>query len=362
MLGMWTVNIPGIKAHTHTSTAELGVALLLMGGCAWVGMQVSGRLVDRFGSARVTVSALALGALTLLGPAFASNTVTLAVALMVLGLVNGGIDVAQNAQAALVERHWGRPIMSSFHAMFSLGGFLASLVGGLLIAAGTPIPLQMALAIVVMVLAIAALRPHLLTHDVRDPEAPAGTKPPWTSQVVLLGVLAFWLMLAEGVAYDWSALHLHTELGADKATASLAYGSFSVAMTVGRLTVDRVVHALGPGRFVTFAALTGAAGLTLVTVAPVIWVALVGWVVFGLGLAGCVPQFFSAAGNIDPAHSGALMSRVVGLGYVGMLAGPSLIGAIAGVSSLNVAFVVPIVGAVFAATLAQRALRRPVAS
>ncbi|MGZ5389678.1 MAG: MFS transporter, partial [Aeromicrobium sp.] len=129
-LGMWVVHIPAIRERTETSQADLGYLLLIMGAAALVGMQLAGRLIDHLGSRIVTGSAGLLLCLTLLGPGFATTATGLALALGALGFANGVIDVSQNAQAVEVERAYSRPIMSSFHAFFSLGGLLAALIGG----------------------------------------------------------------------------------------------------------------------------------------------------------------------------------------------------------------------------------------
>ena len=289
-------------------------------------------------------------------PGLATDTVTLAAALAVLGATNGVVDVAQNSQAVTVERSFGRPIMSSVHAWFSAGGLAASALGGTMLAAGSPIALNfLVFAALGLVLAV-LVRPHLLGHDIQEPEL-RGTRPPWTGRILLLGALAFALMLAEGVAYDWSTVHLRDELGTSEALAAVAYGAFSLTMFGTRLVVDRIVAVTGPGRFVRVAALVGAAGLALAALAPTPAVAIIGWAVVGLGLAGCVPQFFSAAGNVDPRHGAAIIARVTGMGYVALLSGPSIIGLLTNWVPLTTAFVVPLALCLVASALAPRALR-----
>jgi MFS family permease len=112
-------------------------------------------------------------------------------------------------------------------------------------------------------------------------------------------------------------------------------------MTTGRLLADRVSRHFGPAAVLRCGAATGAAGITVVALAPSIWVALAGWALLGLGLSGCVPQLFSAAGHADPAAVGASVSRVAGLGYLGMLAGPAVIGWITRLVALNYALLFP---------------------
>lgn len=357
-LGVWVVNIPTIKDRTDVDQSMLGLLLLLLGGSAWVGMQVSGRVIDRFGSRPVVTTASVALCLTIAGPGFATSPWQLAIALTVAGFFNGIVDIAQNAQAVVVERAYGRPIMSAFHALFSLGGLLASIVGGTLIALDVDVRVTLVVAGVLGACVALGLRPSLIAA----PAAPADDEQvprrptPWTSRVALLSLLAFALLLAEGVAYDWSTVHLHDSLDASKTVAAFAYGAFTITMTVVRLVADRIVAAWGPATYVSRAALVGAAGLLGAALAPTPLVAIIAWGVFGIGLAGCVPQFFSAAGNVDPEASGVYLARVTSSGYIGLLAGPSIIGLLTNVIPLTAAFALPIAGCLAAGLLAPRAL------
>ena len=358
LLGAWIVQIPVIMDRTGIGAATLGTLLLWMGAWAWLGMQAAGFFVDRIGSARAVTIALVLMSLALPFPGLATDPVALAAALAVLGATNGVVDVAQNAQAVTVERAYGRPIMSSVHAWFSAGGFAASGLGGALLALSSPVPLNFVVfALLGLVLAL-VVRPHLLGDDVQEPEL-HGVRPPWTGRILLLGALAFALMLAEGVAYDWSTVHLRDELGTSEALAAVAYGAFSLTMFGTRLVADRIVATVGPGRFVRWASLLGAVGLAIASLAPTPPVAIAGWAVVGIGLAGCVPQFFSAAGNVDPRHGAAIIARVTGMGYVALLSGPSIIGLLTHWVPLTTAFLVPLALCLVASAVAPRALRRP---
>jgi len=360
-LGMWVVHIPAIRERTDISQADLGYLLLLMGTTALIGMQLAGRLIDHLGSRAVTVAAGLLLCLTLIGPGFATTAAGLAIALGALGFANGVIDVSQNAHAVEVERAYGRPIMSAFHAFFSLGGLLASIIGGTLIALDVPVGASLSGAAVLGAVGTLLARPYLLkASSATEPVDPDKPRAPWTGRVVVLGLLAFALMLSEGVAYDWSTVHLHDSLGSSKTVAAWAFGAFSVTMTVVRLVADRIVHRIGAAAYVRGAALVGAVGLACAALSPTAPLAIASWALFGIGLAGCVPQFFSAAGNVDPSASGTYLARVAGFGYVGLLAGPAVIGILTEWVSLTTAFIVPIVGCIVSGLLAPRALKADV--
>lgn len=343
-VGMWVVHIPNIEHATGISHSTLGLLLLVLGGAAFTGMQVAGPLVDRLGQRRLVPAAGVLLGIALAGPGLATNWWTLGLTLILIGFGNGSIDVGMNAQAVVVERGYPRPIMAAFHAMWSIGGAIAALIGAATLRAGVPTEITLGLAgALCIVIALAASRFLIeATTDEADEPAQERAKPPG-KLVWALGGLAFGLMLAEGVANDWAALHFRDILGTSVSTAAYAYGAFAVAMTVGRFLTDRVAAVVGPAAIVRWGAAMAAVGLTIVIVVPWVPVALIGWALFGLGLAGGVPQLFTAAGNLDPRAAGALMARVVGLGYVGLLAGPALIGGLAHWMPLNLAFILPLV-------------------
>ncbi|QRP43554.1 MFS transporter [Amycolatopsis sp. FDAARGOS 1241] len=344
-VGMWVVHIPVVERATGISHTTLGALLLVLGGAAFAGMQVSGPLADRFGHRRVVPAAGVLLGLALFLPGLATSWWTLGLSLVLFGFCNGSLDVAMNAQAVVVERAYPRPIMAAFHAMWSIGGALAAAVGAAVL--GANVPTAVTLSATGAVCVAASLGAGRLLLDSRRTEpadtgpAPAGKGRTPVRVVWLLGALAFALMLSEGVANDWAALHLQDVLGTSASTAALAYGSFAVAMTVGRFVTDRVAALAGPVAVVRYGSALAAVGVGTAALVPWVPLALAGWALFGLGLSGGVPQLFTAAGNLDTRASGALMARVVGLGYVGLLAGPALIGGLTHWMPLNVAFAVP---------------------
>jgi len=351
LMGMWLVQIPAVEKRVGISSATLGSLLVLLGLGAFLGMRIAGRLADRFGTRlAVPVSGVMCGA-SLVLPGFARQPWVLAVALLVFGFCNGCLDVSMNAHAVHVEKAYKRPILSAFHATFSVGGVIAAIVGGRAISAGiSPAATLGAAGAVGIVIALLPARRLLapapaspapgsaVAERRREPSAKRRTVP---RRIWILAALALMCMLCEGVANDWSALEAKTVLGASAATASFAYGTYAAAMTVGRLLADRFSRRFGPAAVLRYGAATGAAGLVAVAFSPWIGVTLAGWAVFGLGLSGCVPQLFSAAGHTDSAAAGANVGRVAGLGYVGMLAGPALIGWMTSLMGLNRTFLLP---------------------
>lgn len=337
VIGMWVVHIPVIEQRAGVDHAAFGLLLLLLGGGAFVGMQVAGPLTDRFGPHRVVPVSALLCTTAVILPGLATSGPALGAALLALGFGNGCLDVSMNAHAVEVEHAYQRTIMSAFHAVWSVGGFAAALLGARTLSWGWSPATTFALTTALTLTVAIAATPALLRR-VPAPKTPEKKRRKTPGRIWALAGLALLLMLSEGVANDWSVLHLRTVLGAEEATAAFAYGVFAAAMTIGRLLTDRVVQRFGPVAVVRYGSGAAAVGLLLASLTPSVPVALAGWTLFGIGLSGTVPQLFSAAGHADREYAGANVSRVAGLGYLGMLAGPTVIGPMTNLMPLNLTF------------------------
>ncbi|KOG63417.1 MFS transporter [Streptomyces antibioticus] len=343
LLGMWVVQIPAVEERVGISHAALGGFLVLLGAGAFAGMQVGGRLSDRLGTRTVVPAAGVLCSVTLVLPGLAQEPWALAAALLVFGFGNGTLDVSMNAHAVQVEKAYERPVMSAFHATFSVGGVLAALAGAVAIDLGwnpaTTLGAAAGIGVITALVSARGLLPAEPAAPVTDTEAESeGRGRSVPTRIWLLAVLALLIMLCEGAANDWSVLHLKTVLGAPESTAAFAYGTYAATMTIGRLLADRISARFGPVAVLRYGSALAAVGITVVTLSPWISAALTGWALFGLGLSGCIPQLFSAAGHADPAAAGTNVSRVAGLGYIGMLAGPAVIGWMTHLMALNHTF------------------------
>ncbi|MDP5228569.1 MULTISPECIES: MFS transporter [Arthrobacter] len=347
-LAAWVVSIPSIQQRTGVSHATLGSLLLLLGLGSFLGMTLTGPLIDRIGSRRAIILSALVLVIGVNLPGLATDPWGLGAALFVLGLGSGSIDVAMNDQAVLVERAYGRPIMSSLHAYFSIGGGAGALLGAGTQALGSPANVTLAIGAGVTAVLTLVAYPALL----RTSRPPAETLPETvgaaltgrarTRTITVLAALAFLIMLSEGTANDWSALHAVEHFGLPQSAASLAYGAFAIAMTAGRFGADRIVHRFGPVAVVRSGSVLAAVGMAAVVLSPAYPVTLAGWAAFGLGLSGIVPQLFTAAGRLGGAQQGVVMSRIVGAGYLGLLAGPAIIGWASQAAGLTLALFLPI--------------------
>ncbi len=355
LFGSWAARIPAVKERLDLSDGSLGLALGLIAVGALVAMPLSGWLSARGGSRRTT--RLALGAfcfaipLTGLAPSYAA----LLGATLLLGASGGALDVAMNAHGVAVERRHSGPILSSFHAAFSLGGLTGAATGALAAAAGVDVRLHL---LVAGLLALAIGLPasaRLLPADADDAGERAGpllALPPRALWAV--GAVAFCALLAEGAAADWSAVYVRESLGAAAAVAPLAFAGFSLTMALGRAVGDRLTAGWGPVALVRRGGLLGAAGLAAALLIGRPIAALAGFACLGAGLAVMVPVVFRAASELPGLTPGMGIAAVSAMGYAGFLVGPPAIGGLAELSSLPLALGVLVVLVLAPAALAPR--------
>ncbi|KRC36422.1 MFS transporter [Acidovorax sp. Root219] len=331
-MAAWAPLVPFTKAQLSLHEATLGLLLLCMGAGSIVSMPLAGALSARWGCRRVLVASALLVCASLPLLALAPTAPWLGVALFLFGAGIGGLGCAGNIQAILVERASGRPMMSGFHGLFSLGGVAGA--GGMIVllgVLGTSLG-QATAAVAAVVLALLALAaPHFLAGGGAQ-SGPAFARP--TGVVLFIGTLCFILFLAEGAMLDWSAVFLTQVQGMPAERAGLGYAAFATAMTVGRLTGDRWVRRIGPQRTVLTGALLAAAGLGLATLAPTWPLALPGFALVGLGCSNIVPVLFSLAGRQHAMPESLAVPAIATMGYAGVLMGPALIGFVAHGTSL----------------------------
>jgi MFS family permease len=362
---VWGARLPAIKESLHLSDGQLGLALFAMPAGSVLTLPVSGRIADRFGLDRVLRLAGVLNpaALVLLG--LAPDLGVLMAALAVYGALFGLLDVSMNACAARLELGYGRPIMSSLHAGYSIAGLAGAGIGGITAWLGTS-PLT---AFAVTATALIALG-LLLGPRVKLPEAgaapghqddaPRRTMRQVSAVIWILGLLALCGQVGEGSAGDWSAVYLHVDLGTSPGVAAVALGAFSVTMAAGRLAGDRLAARFGPVRLVRASGLVAGLGLAggllassvagLRPLGPA--AAIAGFALLGAGLAAIFPQIVTVAAALDPAQSGRNIGRIAAVAYSGLLAGPVAIGAIASGVGLRNALLIPAALAVVTAAAA----------
>jgi len=352
LLANWVARIPTVQQRLGLSAGALGIALLGMAIGALAAFPVTGLLIAHYGSRRVTTGAALVYCAAVPLPGLAPSLPLLMVALIALGAGNGAMDVAMNAQGVAVEARYGRPIMSSFHGLWSVGGFAGALAGGAAAGAGiAPFPHLLGAAVVLVIAALVAARWLLPVAADADSGAPAFARP--TRALLGLGVVAFCSALGEGAMADWSAVYLHSSLATSAAFAAAGYAGFSLAMTVGRLSGDRLTHRFGPVVLVRVGGLLAAVGLSVALVVGRSVPAVAGFALVGAGLSLVAPLVYSRAGRTPGVSSAAALAAVATMGYTGFLLGPPIIGAVAQALSLRDALGLIVLLAVAIAALAR---------
>ena len=350
----WVPRIPAVKAALHTTDGPLGLALLGLGVGAAAALLAAGRVVASYGSRPVTRAAGIAVCVALLGPGLAGNLPALALSLALFGAASGLMDVAMNAHGSLVERGYGRPVMASFHGLWSVGGLVGAVTGGLAARAGWSPARHFAVAALCLAVLLVAGTWRLLPASLDV--APAGPRPAaqdggtrrrgrgmaWSRPLLLLGVVGFSSFFGEGSAHDWSAIYMHDVLGTSPGMAAAAFAAFSLAMASVRFGGDRLSARFGPVRLVRACGLVAAAGFGLGLLAHQPLAGVAGFALLGVGLACVVPVTFSAAGHLGGGLAGVAISRVAAVSYLATFAGPPIIGLVADQVGLSVALAIPV--------------------
>ena len=325
MIASWVPHIPAVKAGHALSDSALGSVLLAMAAGSVLSLPVAGRLVGRLGSRAMTSLAGLVLCVALPLPVLSESVALLVLSLALLGAANGTLDVSMNAQALGVERRYERPIMSSFHAFFSLGGASGAALAGIAMRLGVSDAAHVVLAAATGAVALTVAHRSLLPTE-SSGERPASVFGRPSPALLLLGALAFAGLLAEGAIADWSAVYLHDSLGASPAVAAAGFAAFSLAMTAGRLAGDRIVGRLGAVGALRASGGVAAAGLAAGLSIGGPTAAIAGFGLVGAGIANIVPVLFSSAGRAGGGAAGSALAAVATPGYLGFLAGPALIG------------------------------------
>jgi predicted MFS family arabinose efflux permease len=334
VFGVWATQIPLAQERLGLGPAVLGLVILVLGGGAVLAMAGSGWLIRRFGNARLVRWTGAIFCICLPLTAVAPNLPVLAVVLFIFGASGGCMDVAMNALAAQVERATGRPYMSSFHGMWSVGGLAGAATGSLLLSVVSG-PAQTALLALLLGTLLIWAQPYFLARDGGGAVTGHVSLRP-EGAAIILGILAALCFEAEGTILDWGSIYLRAELGAATEMAGAGYAAFSATMAIGRFLGDKVRQTWGAVKIMLGGALLAAAGLALGPVSGHSGLAVLGFALAGIGLSNTVPLLFSAAGKSE--HPDTAIATVSTLGYGGLLAGPPLLGFLAHATSYGMIF------------------------
>jgi len=333
----WVSRLPRIQELYRADNGTIGVVLLSLSLGAVAAMPFTGWLIIRHGSRRITLfSLIGYCAFVPLIPLM-QNVPALVVLYLMMGILTGMLDVAMNAQAVIVEQAYKKPIMTSFHALFSIGMALGSLCGALFADLRYDISYHFALTVTVS-LAAAFWVSRNLVHD--KPTASLQTEGPLfripNKALVSVGIIAFCCMMGEGAMADWTVAYMEKIAFASETFAPIALSAFAAAMTGGRIFGDKVRGVYGDTKLIIGGGVLATLGLSMALLFPSPEVAVAGFFLVGLGLSTIVPIAYSIAGNTRDLPSGVGLAMVTTVGYAGFLFGPPIIGFVADVSNLRI--------------------------
>lgn len=338
MMATWIARIPFVQSRLGMSKGTLGIVLLGLSFGVLSALSLTGGLIARYGSPRVTLAgALGMGLmlpLLLLAP----SALVLFIILFVFSAFMSAMDVAMNEQAVLVEHKNGRVMMSSFHAFYSIGALAGSLISAAVAEmAGFPPALHAALTGLVFGGSMLMCYPHFIPAAPGKERQPVAFRLPERA-VWLLGIMAFSAAVAEGAMADWSGVYLIDIFRTDAGFAALGYAAFSLTMTTGRLLGDAISNWRSPATIVRLSGMAAALGLLVLVFSPSANLSIIGFAMVGLGLSNVIPLLYRAGGNLPGIAAGAGIAGVATIGYSASLIGPPVIGFVAELGTLRVSF------------------------
>ena len=352
LVATWVSRIPAVQTALQLNNGILGLTLLCTAIGAVITIPMAGWLVTRYGSRKVSATSSVGLCVAVLLPALAVGALTLSAALFVYGAVAAAMDVSMNAHGVEVEKAMGRPTMSRFHGMFSLGGMAGAGMGAVAAARGiAPVPHFGAAALLCLV-AVLAIRPMLLDGRGETPKV-AGRLPFRAIPAALfaLSAIGFCILLSEGAMADWTAVYFKQVLKAGSGTAASGYAVFSAAMATFRLLGDLITARLGPVRTVRSGSIVAACGLCSALCMTKSAFAMPGFAAAGAGFSVIIPLVFGSGGRVENVAPGAGIATVTGIGYIGFLVGPPLIGFLSQLFTLRYALGVVVGCCVISAVL-----------
>lgn len=336
--GVWGVHIPSVKVQYGLGEGTLSLVLFAAACGAVLSLFFAGRTIGRIGARRALVGGALVMAAALAVVLHWPGLAALLPAMLVFGAAMSLYDVALNAEGTALEAVSGRAILGNLHGMFSLGGMGGAALAALLLRLALPPAVQLAaISLAVAVVVVVAARYMLDAHPQDDHPGEAAHFAWPRGRLLVIGLLIFAGMTAEGVMYDWSVLYLKQELGMAQAQAGIGFAVFSAAMAAARFGGDALRARVPEAQLLRGGALLAGIAMAALLLIGHPWVALVGFAFVGAGLALVVPILFNAATRVPGVSRAAAIASVSSIGYSGFLVGPPLIGSVAQALSLSAA-------------------------
>lgn len=335
----WASRIPTIQQNLNLTDTVLGIVLIALPVGLMISLPFSGWFIAKTSSRKIVIIAAFAYVFTLITLGLAENIFQLVAGLFLFGLTGNMLNIAINTQAVGVEALYKRPIMASFHGLWSLAGFTGAAIGTFMIGFKFQ-PYQHFLIILIIVIIIIILSQRfLLSEDVNSKKSqPIFVRP--DKSLINLGIIAFCSMICEGAMFDWSGVYFKKVVLAESAWIGAGYTAFMFTMTLGRFIADWLTGYFGLKRILQLSGVLTASGLMIAVIFPSMVTAIIGFLFVGLGVSSVVPLVYSVAGKSKVLSPGVALAAVSTIGFLGFLSGPPLIGLVAGATSLRISFMI----------------------
>lgn len=357
----WASRIPDVKHLLHLSNGQLGSVLFAIPIGQLLMMTFSGILVTKFGSKKMLVLCELLYALALLSIGLSNTLIHLVLSLVAFGMMANLMNIATNTQACLLEKMYGRNIMSSFHGLWSLGGFAGGIVGSLFANTYLPISVHFGCILLMSVIIIGVCFRYLINDQMAAAEEEDVPKFSFRSidpTLFLLGLMGFGGMFCEGTVYDWSGVYFSSVVKPDEAFIRAGYVAGMGAMTLGRFLADGFVTKYGPSKVLKTCGALIVVGLWMAAGLPYLITATLGFLLVGFGISSSVPICYSIAGKLGTMKASIALTIVSSISFFGFLVGPPVIGWLSEATNLRIALSIAACFGLFIAFIAGKVSKR----
>ena len=332
----WASRIATIQQKHGLNDAELGSVLFAIPVGLMISLPIASWAIAKVGSRLVLAIALALYSLTLITLGFAPDVWTLTGCLVVFGLGSNAVNVSVNTQAVATEAMYPKPILASFHGLWSMAGFLGAGVGTVMIAQDINPQLHFIIMSSLILVSIFICWRYL--HNDKQPVKAGKAFVMPDKSLIILGLIAFCSMMVEGAMFDWTTIYFKKVVGATKEWEGAGFTAGMCFMAGGRFVADAFSHRFGLKRTLQVSGALSMCGLLIAVIFPTLIPAIIGFMLVGAGISSVVPMIYSAAGRSTTMQPGAAIAAVSTISFVGFLIGPPVIGLLAEVSSLKISF------------------------
>jgi MFS family permease len=332
----WASRIATVQQTLGLSDAALGAVLFSLPVGLMCSLPFSGWIITRIGSRSLAIIALIVYSFTLVSLSLAQNTFQLILCLVLFGFSSNAVNIAINTQAVTTEVMYKKPIMASFHGLWSLAGFTGAGIGTFMI--GNHIaPLHHFILILIITLIGLIIVSRYLRNDKVARTGPVFVMP--DSSLIKLGIIAMCSMICEGAMFDWSVIYFKKVVMVPTALLGAGFTAFMCTMAGGRFVADWFAHRYGLKRTLQISGSLTVTGLSIAVIFPYFYTAMAGFLLVGAGVSSVVPMVYSAAGRSKVMSPGVALAAVSTIGFMGFLFGPPIIGFIAGLATLRASFV-----------------------